>query len=50
MSFPPGLYNIQSVTVAVEDRLKQDKDNVLLMESLAELYDDRRYERPFLLC
>lgn len=40
MSFPPGLYNIQSVTVAVEDRLKQDKDNVLLMESLAELYDD----------
>ncbi|KAG0031903.1 Vacuolar protein sorting-associated protein 41 [Podila clonocystis] len=42
-SFPPGLYNIQNVIVAVEDRLKQDKDNVLLMESLAELYtrDDR---------
>ncbi|KAG0200623.1 Vacuolar protein sorting-associated protein 41 [Mortierella sp. GBA30] len=37
-SFPPGLYNIQNVIVAVEDRLKQDKDNVLLMESLAELY------------
>ncbi|KAI8596985.1 hypothetical protein EDD21DRAFT_230782 [Dissophora ornata] len=42
-SFPPGLYNILNVIVAVEDRLKQDKDNVLLMESLAELYtrDDR---------
>lgn len=42
-NFPPDLYNIQSVIVAVEDRLKQDKDNVLLMESLAELYtrDDR---------
>ncbi|KAF9186758.1 Vacuolar protein sorting-associated protein 41 [Haplosporangium sp. Z 767] len=45
-SFPPGLYNIQNVIVAVEDRLKQDKDNVLLMESLAELYTrDGRADR-----
>ncbi|KAF9307478.1 Vacuolar protein sorting-associated protein 41 [Mortierella antarctica] len=45
-SFPPGLYDIQNVIVGVEDRLKQDKDNVLLMESLAELYTrDGRADR-----
>ncbi|KAF8929973.1 Vacuolar protein sorting-associated protein 41 [Haplosporangium bisporale] len=45
-SFPPGLYNIQNVIVAVEDRLKQDKDNILLMESLAKLYTlDNRADR-----
>ncbi|KAG0246211.1 hypothetical protein B0O80DRAFT_409983 [Mortierella sp. GBAus27b] len=43
-SFPSGLYNIQNVIVAVEDRLKQDNNNTLLMESLAELYT--RANRP----
>ncbi|KAF9386684.1 Vacuolar protein sorting-associated protein 41, partial [Podila verticillata] len=45
-SFEPRLYNIQNVIVAVEDRLKQDKDNILLMESLAKLYTlDNRADR-----
>ncbi|CAG8508593.1 12818_t:CDS:10 [Ambispora leptoticha] len=40
--WPPTIYNIQSVIVAVEDALFKDADNPILMECLAELYTFNR--------
>ncbi|CAG8500991.1 4625_t:CDS:10 [Ambispora gerdemannii] len=36
--WPPTIYNIKSVILAVEDSLYKDPDNPILMECLAELY------------
>ncbi|KAM3580631.1 Vacuolar protein sorting-associated protein 41 [Umbelopsis sp. WA50703] len=36
--WPPILYNVSSVIVAVEDQVEKDKDNITLLECLADLY------------
>ncbi|KAI9283703.1 hypothetical protein BC943DRAFT_280643 [Umbelopsis sp. AD052] len=36
--WPPILYNVSSVIMAVEDSAEKDKDNVILLECLADLY------------
>lgn len=36
--WPPNLYSITAVITTVNDRLKTDPDNKILMEALAELY------------
>jgi len=37
-TWPPSLYNIQHVTVAVEDELKRNPNNPILLDALAELF------------
>ncbi|RUP49413.1 hypothetical protein BC936DRAFT_142590 [Jimgerdemannia flammicorona] len=37
-TWPPKLYDVQNIIVAVEDALSKDKDEEILLECLAELY------------